>query len=215
MTTATITTMEDIRREMTDAGSHWWDRSSMRSFGTRVGSLFVGPGGIYFTTSEQPPYGARKHSVRQYNPATKQISTVGEFCSMSATSARNKARHLSGANDPRPATLAPVTPAEQLAIDIVRGGGTCTPTEAEALIRLSKRHHKLMEDYCNGVELHDKHGNPLPKLTRLRDAIDLAAQSAGCRALYQSDPRGCTVKLVLPSGETDDWEKEGWCVPTE
>lgn len=215
MTTATITTMEDIRREMTDAGSHWWDRSAMRSFGTRVGSLFVGPGGIYFTTSEQPPHGTRQHSVRQYNPETKQVSTVGEFCSMSATSARNKARHLSGANDPRPSTLAPVTPAEQLATDIVRGGGTCTATESEGLILLAKRHHKLMEDDCNGAKVYDANGEPLPKLHRLRVAIEQAATSAGCQVRFSGDPRGCTVRLVLPNGDTNDWAKEGWCVPTE
>lgn len=31
--------------------------------------------------------------------------------------------------------------------------------------------------------------------------------------IFQGDPRGCTVKLKLPSGYTDDWAKEGLCVP--
>lgn len=31
---------------------------------------------------------------------------------------------------------------------------------------------------------------------------------------FSGDPRGCTVKLVVPSGRTDDWGRTGLCVPT-
>ncbi len=30
---------------------------------------------------------------------------------------------------------------------------------------------------------------------------------------FQGDPRGAVVKLVVPSGNTDDWGREGICVP--
>lgn len=32
--------------------------------------------------------------------------------------------------------------------------------------------------------------------------------------VLQGDPRGACVKLVLPSGKTNDWGREGICVPT-
>ena len=31
---------------------------------------------------------------------------------------------------------------------------------------------------------------------------------------FSGDPRGCTVKLAVPSGRTDDWGRTGICVPT-
>ena len=31
---------------------------------------------------------------------------------------------------------------------------------------------------------------------------------------FQGDPRGCCVKLIVPSGKTDDWGRTGLCVPT-
>jgi hypothetical protein len=31
---------------------------------------------------------------------------------------------------------------------------------------------------------------------------------------FQGDPRGCCVKLAVPSGKTDDWGRTGICVPT-
>lgn len=32
--------------------------------------------------------------------------------------------------------------------------------------------------------------------------------------IFQGDPRGCCVKLRVPSGRTDDMEREGMCIPT-
>lgn len=32
--------------------------------------------------------------------------------------------------------------------------------------------------------------------------------------IFQGDPRGACVKLKVPSGKTDDWGREGICVPT-
>jgi len=34
------------------------------------------------------------------------------------------------------------------------------------------------------------------------------------RPVFQRDPRGATVKLVVPSGKMDDWGQTGICVPT-
>lgn len=69
MTSATQWTIELIRCDMTNHGSHWRDRDAMRFFGTRAGEqVYQGTGGVYFVTSEQPPHGPRKCSVRQFDP---------------------------------------------------------------------------------------------------------------------------------------------------
>ena len=81
-------TMDLIRDEMIQGGSHWFDEDTMRFFRTRLsGTVYQGPGGIYFVTSEKPPHGPRAHSVRQYRPADRKIDTVGEFCSMTRSQA--------------------------------------------------------------------------------------------------------------------------------
>lgn len=83
-----------IEQEMTAAGSHWWDRSSMRFFRCRVNDqVYQGTGGVYFVTSEKYSDEPRKYTVRQYNPATKEINTVGEFNSMTRSAAHVLAKN--------------------------------------------------------------------------------------------------------------------------
>lgn len=106
------------------------------------------------------------------------------------------------------------TPAQQLALDIVRNGGRCSNKVAGDLIKYAKQHHKMMEDYCNGIEIYDEDAEPKAALRNLRRRIDNVAAKCLLKASYSGDPRGCTVKLIMPNGETNDWGKEGWCVPT-
>lgn len=41
-----------------------------------------------------------------------------------------------------------------------------------------------------------------------------AAGAAGVfTAILSGDPRGCVVKLGVPSGSTNDWGREGICIP--
>ena len=35
----------------------------------------------------------------------------------------------------------------------------------------------------------------------------------GYKAVFSGDPRGCVFKIQVPSGRTNDWGKEGICVP--
>ncbi len=35
----------------------------------------------------------------------------------------------------------------------------------------------------------------------------------GYSPVFSGDPRGCTLKIKVPSGYTNDWGKEGLCVP--
>jgi len=37
---------------------------------------------------------------------------------------------------------------------------------------------------------------------------------AGFTPIIGGDPRGCVLKLQVPSGKTNDWGREGICVPT-
>ncbi len=210
-------TINTIQDEMNAAGSHWWDRDTMRCFGTRASEkVYQGEDGIFFVTSEKPPHGKRAYSVRQYKPDAKSVDTVGEFCELTRSQAHTAAARLAG-----PAAIVvesahkPTSDVEQLCIDIDRGGGCCNKLVASWLIRLATKHHKMMEDYCNGVEIYDEDGEALPRLQELRTKCEEAAEAAGCKGVnFSGDPRGATVRLILPNEDTNDWAKEGWIVPT-
>lgn len=91
-------TIHEIERQ---TKGHWWDKDTMRFFGTRVHeAVYEGPGGTFFVTSEKPPHGPRLCSVREFviepdpectNPyhAKGSIKTRGAFCAFT----RNRA-HL-------------------------------------------------------------------------------------------------------------------------
>lgn len=58
-------------------GGCWFDEGTMRFFGTKVESEVLH--GRYFISSEQPPHGSRKFTVRSFDDHGA-IDTVGEFC---------------------------------------------------------------------------------------------------------------------------------------
>ena len=87
------------------------------------------------------------------------------------------------------------------------------------MIRLATRHHKLMEDRCSGKGAEeaqfDSDGNPRGQLATVRGKLTAAATECDLAGvIFSGDPRGCTAKLNIPNGETNDWGKEGWCIPT-
>ena len=317
--------INDIQFEMQAAGSHWWDRDTMRHFSCRVSEqVYQGPGGIYFVTSEKSYNDKRYFTVRQYHPETKSIDTIGDFNSLSRSTAHKIANQLAqkdlqdqfdeamceldkavtGKDKSKQETLygtienakdasslsimylsdggytrisvheyddnsgyylsvhptfadeaknaeirkkfndaydlqkevcrvietvpagetAKVVAAahkeikaeEQLAIDLERNG--CTPSEKKCkrLIQLATNHHKAMEDYCNGTrDPYDSEGEDKPWYVKMKNEIADLAVSMGCTGVkFSGDPRGCTVKLILPNEATNDFGKEGWCVPT-
>lgn len=210
-------TLDDIRTAMTQNGSHWWDRDSMRFFQTRVGDkVYQGSGGVFFVSSERCSDEPRKYSVRQFIPETLGIETIGGFNTMTRCAAHRLAVESAGPDCvEREKALRPVSAAEQLAIDIKRGGGACTIAKARRVISLAKRYHRLCEDECNyGGRLYGEDAEPTPYHARLRRNITLCLKGTGCKAILGGDPRGCVVKLQLPNGDTNDFGKEGWCVPT-
>jgi hypothetical protein len=90
-----------------------------------------------------------------------------------------------------------------------------TYTEASKAADLICRHgvtyKHICEDQCNGhvdcVWLEKRGGQIERRITALCDSV-------GVKPVFQGDPRGHTVKIALPSGYTNDWGKEGYCVPT-
>lgn len=98
--TEDIYSVDDIRRAMDRAGSHWWDADTMRFFGTRAGSrLYTGPGGAYFVTSEQPPHGPRAYTVRRFVAETCSIETVGDFGGYATRAAAHRAARTAAKGD--------------------------------------------------------------------------------------------------------------------
>lgn len=109
----------------------------------------------------------------------------------------------------------PISPSEQLAMDIQRGGGRASKASAAKLIRLATKHQKMMVDACNGdFKAYDENDQPVPRLAKLQATIEEAAKEHGCSAVFSGDPRGSTVKLILPNKESNSMGNEGWCIPT-
>jgi hypothetical protein len=170
---------------------------------------------VFFVTSEKPPHGNRGYTIRHFNPETCDIDTVGELCGYSnrETAIRN-ARKMAGAADHRSENFQPVTDFDVfLRALAVHGFSGVTASCARQLIRLGKRHNHKMVDYCNGRDIYDADGEPLPALRRLRANIEAEAARAGAAVVFSGDPRGCTVKLQFEDGHTNDFCGEGYCVP--
>lgn len=85
-----------------------------------------------------------------------------------------------------------------------------TMWDLQRLMRYGATHNRLMVEYCNVGQSPERES----KLTRTEQAIQKIVKSFGAIARFQGDPRGNTVKIVVPDGYTNDWGKEGICVPT-
>lgn len=100
---AQFTTIDAIKAAHYASGGHWFDRSSMRFFRSRVYSqVFTGPGGVFFVSSEADFHDRERfYNVRQFDPATGDVNSFGEFNKIrSKTGAINEARHA--ARQPAP-----------------------------------------------------------------------------------------------------------------
>jgi hypothetical protein len=99
---------------------------------------------------------------------------------------------------------------------------------ARLLCRHGKTYSRIQEAVCNGVEWShydtnesfnrrqaaheawtEKRETQLEK--RIREIV--AGIGVGFGVIFQGDPRGCTLKITVPSGRTNDFGKEGICVP--
>ncbi len=74
------------------------------------------------------------------------------------------------------------------------------------LMRLAARHGRLQEEACN-------HDMPEGYDAATEQRITNICAEIGCVPVFSGDPRGCTVKLKVPSGRTNDFCGTGICVP--
>lgn len=84
---------------------------------------------------------------------------------------------------------------------------TATAADLAELCRLARRHGKLQEKACN-EEVPENHDAKCEA-----DITALCAKIGLTRVIFGGDPRGYTVKVVLPSGRSNSWGGEGWGVP--
>ncbi len=101
---------------------------------------------------------------------------------------------------------------------------------AVRLLRYGATLRRLYTDLCNGPNYERCHNEAdyaftlkewqryqdriPPKKDRIKAKVTMLCASIGCKPLFQSDPRGATLKIVVPDGYTNDWGREGICVPT-
>ncbi len=232
--TKTAWTVNSIKQANQAAGFYWFSPDSMRCFRTKVlPTVYQGPGGVFFVTldGQYDRNLPRRYTVRQFKPATAQIDTVGKVASLTRARAVQIARDESrkgmvGFSRMVPADqggipvafggigetterFKPVIVLEQFVADLRRHGNpNASLDDASRLIYFAGQHHKLAEDACNG-----------PDDTTQQDAVctaieRLARMVGASGVILGGDPRGCTVKLTFKDGHTNDFGKEGYCVPT-
>lgn len=88
---SSIAELKDMNRA---AGSHFFDRSTMKTFRSRVlPNLYPGHGKVYFVTSESNYNDtSRAFTVRIFDPANGGVDTFGEFNTWSRSEALSIAR---------------------------------------------------------------------------------------------------------------------------
>ena len=80
--------IQDIQKANKEINNHWFDKSTMRFFNSRVGSKVYG--GKYFISSEKSPYiTSRKYTIRIC--VNGEIDTVGGFMAYRTRKAAEKA----------------------------------------------------------------------------------------------------------------------------
>ena len=103
-----------------------------------------------------------------------------------------------------------------------------------AVLRDAATHNRCAEAQCNGDWPYDNGERKVKPCVRCEAGCVSSQLLRGglcpsCRAEdritarlapfnvtpdFQGDPRGCTVKLRVPSGRSDDGDRIGLCVPT-
>ena len=75
------------------------------------------------------------------------------------------------------------------------------------------------EEDCACDQYQGKHGDTprvQVQILKAQQRISAACEPWSIKPNYQGDPRGCCVKLILPSGRWNSWggKEDGFCVPT-
>jgi hypothetical protein len=84
-----------------------------------------------------------------------------------------------------------------------------TLRDIQKLMRYAASCQRLAETACNReltVQEIRKDENCMAEIIAILAPLD-------CEAKFNGDPRGCVVKIRVPDGYTNDWGREGICVP--
>lgn len=103
---------------------------------------------------------------------------------------------------------------------------------AVSLLRSAATLQRLAEAECNGDYPCDNGDRPVVFCSRceagyvrshcrggicdscrVAERVDRLAKGYGLEAVHGGDPRGAVLKLIVPSGYTNDWGQSGVCVP--
>lgn len=87
-----VVPMERLRRLNAESGGHWFDADTLRFFSSRVAQHAYAVGALaWFVSSECPPRGERRWSVRVADLSTGRVHTAGEFLEYGSRSGADKA----------------------------------------------------------------------------------------------------------------------------
>ncbi len=88
-------TIAEIKKTMIENGKHWWDKNTMRYFGTKVESkAYTGKKFVFFVTSERQLGLGHLYLVRCFDAKTLNITTKRKFHIMDRKAALQSAREL-------------------------------------------------------------------------------------------------------------------------
>lgn len=204
------------------AGNHWFSASTMRFFGSRVlPDVYQGPGGVFFVTSDKAGFrveDGREYNVRQFDPADGSVGTASDPHAFNTRRrAIARAKYLAGQG-------ATVTTAAHRPLSVFDdfvtacrryGRPDASEKAARELIGLAAAHHRLQEQACNGFHTENAtKGHATREARTEKRILELAAEVGAVGVNFGGDPRGATVKLKFPNGESDSMGRDGWCVPT-
>jgi len=112
--------------------------------------------------------------------------------------------------------------------DTLRAEGIDDPEAIDALLRNSTTLQRLAVKECNGPGDYITNRMPYPAagkaIDRWQKSMEKKSTQAEARVrkicekhnltpVFNGDPRGCVLMVKLPSGKTNDWNREGYCVP--
>lgn len=102
----------------------------------------------------------------------------------------------------------------QFVNDLLNHAPKAKVQDAQRLLRYGATYSRIQEMWCN-VEMNDRQTEAFElKEKRIEQNVTKLLGTIDCKAIFGGDPRGSTIKIVLPDGYTDDWGKEELCIPT-
>ena len=91
---------------------------------------------------------------------------------------------------------------------------------ATRLMRYGATLGRIAENQCNGYQSWDYKWDEAASLRdekkegRIKAKVTKLCEQFGCKPVFSGDPRGHVLKIQVPDGYTNDWGREGICVPT-